>query len=129
MDIANLIDRYVATWNEVDPAMRRKRVEAVWSGGASLYNRAFEYHGHDGVEQAVTRSYDLFVARGFRFGARGEPATHHRAIRFSWEMIAADGEVDSLGQQFLLLGEDGRVQLDYQFIDAPQPTSDPSDER
>jgi hypothetical protein len=119
MAIADFIDSYVATWNEVDAATRRKRVEDVWSVGASLYNRAFEYHGHDGVEQAVTRSYELFVARGFRFRARREPATHHSAIRFSWEMITADGQVDSLGTQFLLLDEDGRVQLDYQFIDAP----------
>jgi hypothetical protein len=123
MDIAALIDGYVATWNEVDGAMRRRRVEAVWSDGASLYNRTFEYHGHDGVEKAVTRSYDLFVVRGFRFRARGELATHHGAIRFSWEMITAGGEVDSLGTQFLVLGDDGRVALDYQFSDTPQLTS------
>jgi len=34
-------------------------------------------------------------------------------------LTAADGEVDSLGTQFLILDDDGRIRLDYQFIEKP----------
>jgi len=32
-------------------------------------------------------------------------------------LAAADGDVDSLGTQFLVLDVDGRIRLDYQFIE------------
>jgi ferric-dicitrate binding protein FerR (iron transport regulator) len=37
-------------------------------------------------------------------------------------ITAADGDVDSLGTQFLVLDGDGRIRLDYQFIEKA-PTS------
>lgn len=119
-NLENLITQYVAIWNEPDPGLRAQRIPGVWSEQASLYNRVKEYHGHAGIEQAVTRSYDLFVSRGFTFRPREQPLSHHGAIRFAWEMITtADGKVDSLGTQFLILDDDGRIRLDYQFIEAP----------
>jgi hypothetical protein len=122
-NLDDFITQYVATWNEPDPDVRRKWISSIWSEHASLYNGIKEYHGHTGIEQAVKRSYDLFGSRGFLFRPRAEPVSHHGAIRFAWEMItAADGEVDSLGTQFLILDDDGRIRLDYQFIEKP-PTS------
>lgn len=119
-NLDDFIDQYVAVWNESEPEVRNRWIAHTWSDRASLYNRIKEYHGHSGVEAAVQRSYDLFGSRGFLFRPREEPVSHHGAIRFAWEMItAADGEVDSLGTQFLVLEDDGRIRLDYQFIDQP----------
>jgi hypothetical protein len=116
-DLDDFIARYVATWNEPDPDVRCERISGVWSERTSLFNRVKETHGHAGIEAAVKRSYDLFGSHGFLFRPREEPVSHHGAIRFAWEMITADGEVDSLGTQFLILDDDGRVHLDYQFIE------------
>jgi len=122
-DLDGFITRYVAIWNEPNPDARHEWIAATWGERASLFNRVNEYHGHAGIEEAVKRSYELFVARGFVFRARAQPVSHHGAIRFTWEMITtADGEVDSIGTQFMVLGEDGRIRLDYQFIETP-PTS------
>ncbi len=122
-DLDDLITRYVAIWNEPDADVRRKWIAGTWCERASLFNRVNEYHGHAGIEEAVKRSHELFVARGFVFRPRAQPVSHHSAIRFTWEMItAADGELDSIGTQFMVLGDDGRIRLDYQFIETP-PTS------
>jgi hypothetical protein len=119
-DLNEFITRYVATWNEPDADVRCKLIAGIWSERASLYNRIKEYHGHAGVEAAVKRSYDLFGSRGFLFRPREQPVSHHNAIRFTWEMITpADGAVDSIGTQFLILEDDGRVRLDYQFVEMP----------
>ncbi len=105
-----------------------KWIAGTWSEQASLFNALSEYHGHAGIEVAVTRSYELFVAHGFLFRPRQAPVSHHGAIQFVWEMITpVDGEVDSVGTQFLILDDDGRTRLDYQFIEQP-PTS-PAPER
>jgi hypothetical protein len=119
-DLDEFIAQYVATWNEPDADIRRKWIPGVWSERASLYNRIKEYHGHAGVEAAVQRSHDLFGSRGFLFRPREQPVSHHRGVRFTWEMITpVDGTVDSIGTQFLLLEDDGRIRLDYQFIERP----------
>lgn len=34
-------------------------------------------------------------------------------------IAAADEQVDSLGTQFLILDDDDRIRLDYQFIEEP----------
>lgn len=117
-DLDNFITQYVAVWNEPDPDVRRQWIADTWSERASLFNRIKEYHGHGGIEAAVQRSYDLFGSRGFLFRPREEPVSHHGAVQFKWEMITgADGDVDSLGTQFLVLDGDGRIRLDYQFIE------------
>jgi len=116
-DLDDYITQYVAVWNEPDADVRGRWIAGTWSERASLFNRLKEYHGHAGIEAAVARSYELFGSRGFLFRARAKPLSHHGAIRFAWEMITPEGAVDSVGTQFLVLDDAGRVHLDYQFID------------
>jgi hypothetical protein len=41
---------------------------------------------------------------------------HHHALLFRWEMVPAQGgDPAATGTIFLLLGDDGRIRLDYQF--------------
>jgi hypothetical protein len=121
-DLEDFITQYVAVWNESDSDARGRWIAGTWSERARLFNRLKEYSGHAGIAAAVARSYELFGSRGFRFRPRAQPQSHHGAIRFAWEMITAEGAVDSLGTQFLVLDDAGRIDLDYQFIDQP-PTS------
>jgi hypothetical protein len=119
-ELEDFITRYVAVWNEADPEIRRGWIADIWAETASLFNRFKEYHGRAGIAAAVRRSYDLFGSRGFLFRPRDEAASHHGAIRFSWEMYtAADGKVDSVGTQFLIQDDEQRIRLDYQFIEKP----------
>ena len=44
---------------------------------------------------------------------------HHGTVKLRWEMLpAGGGEVISVGFDFLVLGEDGRIHTGYQFIEA-----------
>jgi hypothetical protein len=122
-DLDEFITQYVAVWNEANADVRKPWIAGTWSERASLFNRIKEYHGHSGIEAAVQRSHDLFGSRGFLFRPREDPVSHHGAVQFKWEMVTGeDGEVDSLGTQFLLLDVDGRIRLDYQFNEQA-PTS------
>jgi hypothetical protein len=82
-----------------------------------MINRLRRYDGREAVTEGVTRSYEAFVARGFRFEDDGYLA-HHGALLFSWLMRTARGEVDSRGTNFIQLAGDGRIALDHQFVDA-----------
>ena len=113
------LERYVAVWNEGDPAARRESVEALWAPDGAMVNRVRRYTGHAEVAEGVGRSYDAFVARGFRFEADGHRA-HHDAVLFLWLMRDRDGEVDSRGANFIQVAGDGRIVLDHQFAEPPE---------
>jgi hypothetical protein len=113
------VERYVAVWNEPDAQVRRASVEALWTPDGAMVNRLRRYAGHVAVAEGVTRSYDAFVGRGFRFEAEGWRA-HHEALLFSWLMRDPQGAVDSRGTNFIQLAGDGRIVLDHQFAEPPE---------
>jgi hypothetical protein len=78
-----------------------------------------EAHGHDELEDRVTRAYNDFVAPGeFTFRSRGNAARLGDLVKFNWEMARADdGEVAAIGLEILELDADGQIRLDYQFIE------------
>jgi hypothetical protein len=39
-------------------------------------------------------------------------------VKFRWEMVSADGAIAGVGLAFLVLATDGRIRLDYQFIES-----------
>jgi hypothetical protein len=66
----------------------------------------------------VTRAYEEFVAPGtFSFRARGDADRLHDLVKFRWEMVGAPGDVAAVGLEILLLGADGRIVRDFQFIE------------
>jgi uncharacterized protein len=111
--------RYIAVWNEPDPAARDATVGGLWSADAQACTSANEYRGVSAIAGRVAAAYEKFVAgEGFVFKAARPAEAHHDGIRIHWEMVpAAGGDAVSGGVQFLLLDADGLVRFDYQFID------------
>jgi hypothetical protein len=122
MDDAHIwADRYVAVWNESDPARRRQRVADLWGTSGQSLHRTLDPRGVDAITARVTQSYDKWLAqRGLRFHASGQPQGHHDVVMCNWAMGAPDGgDVVSLGLSFLLLDASGRLHSDLQFAEPP----------
>lgn len=130
-----LLDRYSAIWNEPSAEHRRAMVSELWTEDAvhvfqppqEVLDAAaalnvigiFQARGHSELEQRVARAYEEFVGPGeYSFRRAGEPKRVADAVRFAWEMVAADGTVAATGLEFALLAADGRIRLDYQFIES-----------
>ena len=137
LDVNDLTSRYVAAWNEPDPARRRQAIQELWTedgihvlqppaefrqaaAGLGFTSAALEARGHDELEARVTRAYQDFVAPGqFTFRPRDNADALRNVVKFSWEMVPADGgEAAATGLEILILGPDGRIKADYQFIEA-----------
>jgi hypothetical protein len=119
-DIATFVDRYVNIWNEPDADRRRQTVRELWQEDARHLARTLEAVGYDGIETRVASAYQKWVKeKGNVFRLRDGVDGHHDTIKLRWEMLpAAGGEVISIGFDFLVLGEDGRIRTGYQFIEA-----------
>lgn len=136
IDAKELVDRYVAVWSEPDAERRRTAIAELWSeDGVQLLQPPQEVlktaaglgltptlkaRGHDELEVRVTRSYEEFIAPGeFVFRARDNAARLGNVVKFNWEMVTkGGGEVAGVGLEVLVLDDDGRIRIDYQFIEA-----------
>jgi hypothetical protein len=116
-DLATFTDRYLAVWNEPDPALRRQAVAGLWAEDGVEFTESAEHRGHEAIEARVAHAYDEFVAAGgFAFVPAGPATHHHDAITFTGQMVpAAGGEPVWTGVMFVLLDDDGRILRDYQF--------------
>ena len=132
-DPNELADRYVAIWNEPDPERRRAAVEELWSSGgvqilkppqeirdvaATLaMNSILESRGHDELEARVANAVEQFGSK-YEFRRSGDADRLQDVMTFRWEAILRDnGESDAGGRHVFMLDPDGRIRLDYLFVD------------
>lgn len=113
---AEIVNNYVAVWNEGDPVTRRRRIEDVWAADGTTCFRLLDAHGYDAIEKRVATSWEKWLTEDkYRF----EPKSwtmHHDAIKLEFVLLRRPGgEVEANGLSFLLLHPDGRVRHDFQF--------------
>jgi hypothetical protein len=115
----DLAQRYIEVWNEADPAARRAQVAALWAENGTHYVRVREVHGHAELETRVATSHQTNVAeRNFRFEVAGGVEPLRDMVKFNWRMVPkGGGAVAATGLIVCLLAGDGRIRIDYQFID------------
>jgi hypothetical protein len=115
-NVNQLVDRWVASWNEKDPGLRRKLIDDIWAEDGAYYNRLFVCHGRDMVEAAVSTAHEEYFGKGFSFKSQNDAYANHNGVKFGWVLVTtATGEVDTFGQEFLVLNEQGQIAVDYQF--------------
>jgi len=114
-----LVDRYVALWNEPDSEKRRRAISELFTADAAHLTPSLEAHGHTELERRVRSAFERFVGDGrYIFTPLDNVDSHHGTVKFNWAMRPANGvDVVAIGFDFLLLDSDGRIRVDYQFIE------------
>jgi hypothetical protein len=115
MSLENLIQRYVALWNEPDPDRRRAAIRELWTAEAvhvlqppadlrataaaiGFDRPILEARGHEALERRVTRAHEEFVAPGtFTFRYHGDGERLHDVVKFRWEMVSTAGREAAAG--------------------------------
>ena len=119
-DARELVDRYIAVWNEPDAERRRKEIARLWSEDGAHYTKTLEARGYGALEARIASAHERFVSEGHCvFRAIDAIACHHNTVKFYWTMAPADGgDVTSVGSDVFILDADGRIRADYQYIEA-----------
>lgn len=117
---SELVDRYVALWNEPDNQRLRQAISELFTDDAAHLTPTLEAHGHPGLERRVRSAFERFVGNGrYIFTPISNVDSHHGTVKFNWAMRPANGgDVVAVGFDFLLLDSDGRIRVDYQFIES-----------
>jgi hypothetical protein len=122
-DLNALAARYVAVWNEPNAERRRTAIAALWIEDGEHYSKAHQVRGFAALEQRVIGSHEKWVKQeGFSFRSANNADGHGDTMKFNWEMVRPDGVVVTIGFDFLVLAGDGRIRVDYQYIE-PKPVS------
>ena len=112
---ADIVDRYLAVWNETDAARRRELIAQTWTDGASYRDPLMQGDGRAGIDALVQGVHQQFP--GYRFRQVGAVDDHHCYVRFAWELGPEDGPAPIAGSDVAILGSDGRLQSVIGFLD------------
>lgn len=120
LDPQALADRYVAVWNEKDEERRRGAVAALWVPDGQHFVEGREVRGYKDLEKRIRGSHEKNVREdGNRFRPAQGARRLHDVVTFYWEMLPADAEtVLARGLEFLVINDEERILVDYQFFPA-----------
>jgi hypothetical protein len=111
-----IVERYLAAWNETDAVKRRSLVDGLWAADASYTDPLADAHGRaeiDGLIGAVQQQFP-----GFVFTLGGAVDAHHDQARFSWHLgPAGAAEPVVIGFDVAVLDRDGQIRSVYGFLD------------
>jgi hypothetical protein len=82
MEFQRIVERYIAAWNETDPAARRQLVDDVWAPDARYIDPMVIASGRDEIDATIGAVQAQFP--GLTFKLRGPVDAHHDQARFSW---------------------------------------------
>ena len=116
MTTLDIVDHYLAAWNERDPERRRALVERAWTPEGSYVDPARQADGLDAISDMIGEAQAHFP--GHSLTRRGELEVHNDRIRFSWDLAPEGGAPFFFGTDFAFVAKDGRLCDVTGFIDA-----------
>jgi len=110
-----LIDRYLAGWNEPDSEKRKSLVSSTYTEDCRYLDPVLSGEGRDGIADMIGQAQTQFP--GHRFARLGEPSHHHDCLRFSWELRGPGGSAVLAGTDFATV-VNGKLREVVGFFDA-----------
>ena len=109
-----LVDRYIATWNETDAAQRRALIARTWREDGRYVDPVMSGDGVTGIDAMIAGVQGRFP--GFVMRRVGEVDAHNDRVRFNWALGPDGGEPVVGGVDFGVTAED-RLAAITGFID------------
>lgn len=113
--MSDLIDRYLATWNETDPTARRALIAEHWTPKLSYVDPMAEVFGPEALDATIAAVHKQFP--GFVFTQVGSVDAHHDVARFNWGLGPAGAEPVVIGFDVVVTDAQGRINAVAGFLD------------
>jgi hypothetical protein len=111
----DLIDRYLACWNETDATARRDLITKTWADDATYIDPLVDARGHDAIDAAIAATQGQFPDHVFALA--GPVDAHHDVARFSWGLGRDGDEPLVIGSDVASISADGRLARVVGFLD------------
>jgi hypothetical protein len=112
--------RYLAAWNETDPAARAAALEDLFTDDVTYTDPLVSVAGRPALDATISAVQQQFP--GFVFRLAGPADAHHDQLRFTWHLGPEDGEPPITGFDVAVVDGDGRIRTVLGFLDrVPAP--------
>jgi hypothetical protein len=114
-----LIEKYIAAWNETVPAARRQLIDEVFAPDAAYTDPLAAVTGRDQIDALIAGAQSQFA--GLEFRLAGPVDAHHDVARFTWHLGTwhpgqPGGEPVVVGFDVAVIA-DGRIAQVHGFLD------------
>lgn len=111
----DLVTRYLACWNETDPATRTVLVHDTWTADGGYVDPMVTADGPEQITATIGAVQEQFP--GFVFTPVGTADTHHDLTRFRWGLGPAGAEPVVVGFDVVRTDAAGRIASVAGFLD------------
>ena len=113
--MSDIVETYVASWNETDPAKRGAAIARAWADKGSYRDPVMASDGHAGIDAMLAGVQAKFP--GFVLKRTAPLWLSTFDVRFTWSLGPAAGPTVVEGVDFGTLAADGRLATIVGFID------------
>jgi hypothetical protein len=110
-----IIDRYIAAWNETDADKRHALVGSLWAADGSYTDPLADVQGPDAIAGLMGAAQQQFP--GFVFTLGGPVDANHNQARFTWHLGPYGAEPLVIGFDVVVVDGDGRIASVHGFLD------------
>jgi SnoaL-like protein len=114
-DPKNLVERYIASFNETDGARRRQLLDTLYASDSTYTDPHVDLQGTEQIDGFISQTQERFP--GFIFKLAGLVDAHHGQARFQWHAGPSDDPNQYVGFD-VIVTDDGRIRSVYGFMDA-----------
>jgi len=116
-DPTELVERYLAAWNERDARRRRDLIAKTYTEDASYIDPHRSGAGYEGLATMIAAVHERFPA-SYRFRLASDVESHNGRLRFRWEAGGTeDAPLHFGGTDFCVVAADGRLASVTGFTD------------
>jgi hypothetical protein len=113
-NFTDLVDRYIAIWNETDDERRRNLIARTWTEDSIYLDPLMRGEGRIGIDAMIRGVQAQFP--GLLFRRTSDVDAHNDSVRFSWELGPEGGPALAGGVDFGVIVGD-RLQTITGFLD------------
>lgn len=113
--MSDLNERYLACWNETDPADRRALIEQLWAADATYTDPMVDVRGRDEIDATIAAVQQQFP--GLEFTAGTAVDAHHNLARFTWGLGPSGSAPIVEGFDVVVLDDSGQISAVHGFLD------------
>jgi len=110
-----IIDQYIAAWNETDAAKRRELVGSLWAADGSYTDPLADVRGPDAIAGLIGAAQQQFP--GFVFTLGGPVDANHNQARFTWHLGPGGSEPVVIGFDVVVLDRADKIASVHGFLD------------
>jgi hypothetical protein len=121
--VTEVVDNYIAAWNERDSSRRSELLAKTWTENGSYIDPHRGGTGYEQLSAMIQTVHDAF-APVYRFRLASRIDEYGDRVRFQWEAGGTkDAPLHFVGTDFAVLSHDGRFQSVTGFVDESPQTS------